>query len=116
MERTFETARAYHLRLIFDDFFQQNGPVASRGFLKGWITTALNSGIPEMMVAATSIRKHWKMVVNWTKTRLSNGILEGFNSLLQAMKSCARGYRSFDFIKTIRLPDRTQAVCNSHFK
>jgi transposase len=114
--RNIETARAYQLRLAFDDFFKQNGPVASRGFLKGWITAALSSGIPEMETAATSIRRHWKMVVNWTKTRLSNGILEGFNSLLQAMKSCARGYRTFEFIRTIGYLIGIKPIVNSHSK
>jgi len=62
--RNRETARSCQPRLAFDDFFKQKGPVASKGILKGWITAALSSGIPEMETAATSIRRHWKMVVN----------------------------------------------------
>ena len=114
--RNRETARAYQRHLAFDDFFKQKGPVASRGFLKGWITAALSAGIPEMETAATSIRHHWKMVVNWTKTHLSNGILEGFNSLLQAMKACARGYRTFEFIRTSGYVSGIKPIVNSHSK
>ena len=33
---------------------------------------------------------------------MTNGILEGFDSILQTMKSSARGYRSVEFITTIR--------------
>jgi transposase len=100
-QRNIETAKAYHLRLIFDDFFRQQTADQGRGFLKGWVAAALASGIEEMQTAAETIRRHWKMVVNWTRTRITNGLLEGFNSLLQAMKSCARGYRSFEYIRTI---------------
>jgi transposase len=100
-QRNIETAKAYHLRLIFDDFFRQQTVEQGRGFLKGWVAAALASGIEEMQTAAGTIRRHWKMIVNWTRTRITNGLLEGFNSLLQAMKSCARGYRSFEYIRTI---------------
>jgi transposase len=100
-QRNIETAKAYHLRLIFDDFFRQQTTEQGRGFLKGWVAAAVASGIEEMQTAAGTIRRHWKMVVNWTRTRITNGLLEGFNSLLQAMKSCARGYRSFEYIRTI---------------
>jgi len=32
---------------------------------------------------------------------VSNGIMEGFNSLVQAAKAKARGYRTFKNLKTI---------------
>ncbi len=35
------------------------------------------------------------------KSQLNNGILEGLNSLIQAAKSKARGYKTFDCYKTI---------------
>lgn len=113
-QRNIETARAYHLRLIFDDLFRQQTPEQARGFLKGWVTAALESGIGEMQAAAASIRKHWEMVVNWTNTRISNGLLEGFNSLLQAMKSSARGYRSFEVIQTIAYLIGIKPTVDSH--
>ena len=100
-ERNIETARAYHLRILFDDFFRQTKYEAARGFLKAWVIKATQSKIPEMEHVAATIREHWKLIVNWTNTRISNGLLEGFNSLLQAMKSCARGYRTVDYITNI---------------
>ena len=36
--------------------------------------------------------RHWEGIVNWVETRISNGILEGFNSLVQAAKSRPRGH------------------------
>jgi len=33
-------------------------------------------------------------VLRWFESQITNGILEGFNSLLQAAKAKARGYRT----------------------
>jgi len=115
-QRNMETVRAYHLRLVFDDFFRQRTAESARGFLKAWVSTVLNSGIAEMVTVACTIRRHWRLIVNWTRTKISNGILEGFNSLLQAMKSCARGYRSFSFIQTIGYLIGMKPTGHTHLK
>ena len=99
--RNLETARAYQLRLVFNDFFHQQSYNDGRGFLKAWVAKATTSGIKEMARVGQTIRSHWRLIVTWIRTRITNGLLEGFNSLLQAMKSSARGYRSVEFITTI---------------
>ena len=40
------------------------------------------------------LEAHWTGVIRWHQTRVSNGLLEGLNSLIQAAKRRARGYRS----------------------
>jgi transposase len=40
------------------------------------------------------IRSHWDGILSWQRSRASNGLLEGTNSLIQAAKRKARGYRS----------------------
>jgi transposase len=53
---------------------------------------------------AKTIKKHWMGITNYVKTRIDNGILEGTNSLIQAAKDSARGFRSTkNFITTIYL-------------
>ena len=99
--RNLETATAYHLRLVFNDFFDQTSYHAGRGFLKAWVAKATMSGIEEMARVGRTIRDHWQLIVTWTQTRITNGLLEGFNSLLQAMKSSVRGYRSVEYITTV---------------
>ena len=47
-----------------------------------------------MIDVAHTIRRHWEGVLNWFDSQISNGILEGINSLLQAAKARARGYRT----------------------
>ena len=47
-----------------------------------------------MKQAAATIKRHWDGILRWFTSRISNGILEGTNSLIQAARSRARGYRS----------------------
>jgi transposase len=48
-----------------------------------------------MVDAARSIRRHWKGVLRWFVSRITNGLLEGINSLVQTAKVKARGYGPF---------------------
>ena len=45
-----------------------------------------------MIDAAYFIKRHWVGVLNYTTTRITNGVLEGLNSIVQAVKRRARGY------------------------
>lgn len=54
-----------------------------------------------MKEAAKTIKAHWSGVLRWHTSKVSNGILEGLNSLIQAAKAKARGYRTFKNLRTI---------------
>jgi transposase len=42
------------------------------------------------------LRRHWNGILRWFTSKLNNGLLEGLNSLIQAAKARARGYRSLE--------------------
>ena len=88
-----KTARAWHIKVNFQELFQQP-PEAAQAFLKRWYFWATHSRLEPMKRAAATIRRHWDGILRWFSSRLSNGILEGMNSLIQAAKSRARGYRT----------------------
>lgn len=88
-----KTARAYRIRLAFQEFWTLQDDLAE-AFLKRWYFWATHSQLPPIIRVAKTIRKHWPGVLRWFQTRVSNGILEGINSLIQAAKAKARGYRS----------------------
>lgn len=88
-----KTVRAYHMRLNFQDLWALRGKAAER-FLKQWCRWAERSRLEPMVRVARTIRDHWDGILRWFHTRISNGVLEGINSLLQAAKAKARGYRS----------------------
>ena len=86
--------QAYRLKVLFDDFWEMNDPEESQGFLSYWCDLAKESKIFPMMKFANTIKKHWSGIVNYTKSKMSNGILEGINSKIQLAKRRARGYRN----------------------
>jgi transposase len=88
-----KTARAYQMRLTFQELWTLRDELAE-AFLKRWYYWATHSRLKPMIQVARTIRRHWDGVLNWFRTRISNGILEGINSLLQAARAKARGYRT----------------------
>lgn len=88
-----KTARAYHLRLVFQEFWEQTQETAE-AFLRRWYSWAVRSRLAPMREAAATIKRHWLGILRWFESRVSNGILEGINSLVQAAKARARGYRT----------------------
>jgi len=54
-----------------------------------------------MRKAAHTIKRHWEGVINWKRSQIDNGLLEGLNSLVQAAKAKARGYRNSKNFKII---------------
>ena len=88
-----QTTRAYQIRLVFQDLYGQP-PDQAEYFLKRWYFWATHSRIQPIIDVAKTIRRHQAGILRWFTSRINNGILEGINSLVQAAKSKARGYRS----------------------
>ena len=92
-----KTMRAYHLRLNFQELWLQP-PDQAEHFLKKWYYWATHSRIEPMKKAAKTMKQHWDGILNWFKSGINNGILEGINSLVQAAKARARGYRTNEYL------------------
>jgi transposase len=88
-----KTSRAYHIRMNFQDFFTQPMETAE-SFLNKWYFWATHSRLQPIKEAAYTIKRHWNGVLRWFHSRINNGMLEGFNSLVQSAKARARGYRT----------------------
>ncbi len=57
-----------------------------------------------MIKAAKTIKGHWDGVLNYFNSKITNGILEGTNGVVQLLKRSARGYRNIpNFITMIYL-------------
>ncbi|MBF0423506.1 MAG: ISL3 family transposase [Magnetococcales bacterium] len=89
-----KTARAYQIKLTIQELFLQPSREEGEAFLKRWYFWATHSRLPPIVSAAKTIKKHWDGVLNWFDSQLTSGLVEGFNSLLQAAKARARGYRT----------------------
>nr|WP_281172610.1 transposase [Aneurinibacillus terranovensis] len=62
--------------------------------LKDWIQQGLRCRLEPMIEVDRILQKHYDGVIRWFSSKLTNGLLEGVNSLFQAAKRKARGYRS----------------------
>jgi transposase len=96
-----KTARAYRIRLAFQDLYDQPSATAGAGFLKKWYFWATHSRLGPMIEAARTVKRHWDGILRWFDSRIANGLIEGINSLVQAAKAKARGYRSTRNLKAI---------------
>ncbi len=93
-----KTGRAYRMKLLFQELFTYEENHARSG-LKKWYIWAMHSRLEPIKAFAKTLKKHWNGITRWFKSKLTNGVLEGLNSLVQAAKVRARGYRSVEYFK-----------------
>ena len=92
--RHLKTGRAYRIRLAFQELYNQSSAEAGASYLKAWHFWATHSRLPPMIDAARTVKRHWDGILRWFDSKIANGLIEGINSLVQAAKAKARGYRS----------------------
>lgn len=95
------TVRATHMRSVFQDLFACDSIEEAQPLLKQWYFWATHSRIAPMIKAAKTIKKHWDGVLRWFTSRITNGLLEGINSLIQSAKAKARGFRNSRYLITM---------------
>jgi transposase len=98
------TGRAYNLKLSLQEFWSIEDRLLAENYLKKWYFWATHSRIKPMIEVAKTIKAHWNGILNYFDSRITNGILEGTNSVIQLLKRSARGYRNVqNFITKIYL-------------
>jgi transposase len=96
-----KTARAYRIRLAFQEIYQQPSSGWGALFLDRWYSWAIRSRLDPIKDAPRTVMRHRDGILAWFDSRIANGLIEGINSLLQAAKAKARGYRSTRTLKAI---------------
>jgi transposase len=96
-----KTARAYQIRLAYQEIYQQPTWEWGALFLDRWYSWAIRSRLEPIKDAARTIKKHRDGILAWFDSLIANGLIEGINSLVQAAKAKARGYRSTRTLKAI---------------
>ncbi len=89
-----KTVRAYNLKLSLQIFWSIGERGVAEQYLKRWYFWATHSRLQPMIDAAKTIKRHWNGILNYFDSRITNGILEGINSVVQLLKRSARGYRN----------------------
>ena len=96
-----KTARAARWRDDFNEFYNKATAEEAEEYLRRWCYGAKRSRLDPIKAFVGTVEEHWEGILAWQKHRLSNGLLEGTNSLVQAAKRRARGYRSKEKMITI---------------
>lgn len=90
-----ETGVAWALKEQLRRLWKYRRPSAARRFLDGWRERVVATGLPPLIKVADMIFRHLSGILAWFWFPISNGITEGFNSGIQALKTTARGFRTF---------------------
>lgn len=98
---TLKTAKAWQIKTVFQDIFAAADVQEAEGMLKRWYFWATHSRIQPIIDAAHTIKRHWDGVLRWFTSRITNGLLEAINGLIQSAKARARGYRSPKYMITM---------------
>jgi len=89
-----KTMKAYRYKELFQEIYQSETVEEFETKLKKWSTSIMHTKIEPLKKVVAMIKKHWEGIVHWMKSKINNGMLEGINSIVQSIKSRARGYRT----------------------
>jgi transposase len=99
-----KTVRAYNIKLGLQEFWDSQNRKEATQYLKKWYFWATHSRLTPITEAANTVKKHWEGVLNYFDSKITNGILEGINSIVQLQKRNARGFKNvYYFINMIYL-------------
>jgi transposase len=99
-ELNVKTVVAMQMRETFQQLYQLDNVGMFALQLRKWCAWLQGSGLAEMQAVKSMVEAHWDGIIRWQESKINNGILEGLNSVLQAAKRKARGYKYAHF-KTI---------------
>jgi len=88
--------KAYILKLGMQFVYCAENRQEAEILLKSWHRRAVRSKVDRIVKLAKTVKEHWQGILSYFASRLTNGFLEGINSLVQAAKTKARGYRNPD--------------------
>jgi transposase len=89
------TGRAYRIKLALQELWTYPAIFADMYF-GSWYQWAVRSQIDPIVEVAKSLKRYETGILRWFQTKMTNGLLEGLNSLIQATKRKARGFRTTD--------------------
>ena len=90
-----KTSRAWHYKEDFRHFWNYRSPTAAQRFYEAWRKAVMRSRLEPLKKVVHMIDSHWREIFNYIHHRITNAVSEGLNSRIQAIKSAARGFRSF---------------------
>lgn len=81
------------------EFLQDALAGSDRSQLEAWLAWAQRSRLAAFRDLARTIKRHFNGILAYMETRLTNGVMEAINGLLQLAKRIARGFRNFHYFR-----------------
>jgi transposase len=63
-------------------------------YSKKWYFWATHIRLTPVTEAAKTVKQHWDGILNYFDPKITNGILEGINSIVQSRKRNAGGFKN----------------------
>jgi len=86
--------RAWYLKESFQLFWTYKQPSRAKEHLLKWMNSAMRSKLVPFKKFVGMLRSHLEGVLAWTKTRASNGAVEGMNNKIKSISHRSFGFRS----------------------
>ena len=96
-----KTGRAFQMVQQLDDLYRCSSKVEAQRELKRLTSWMMHSRLEPMKKVARSLRRHQEEILEYFTRRLTNAFAEGLNSIIQAAKRKARGFRTFEGYRTM---------------
>lgn len=85
---------AYRLKTMFNDFWDMKNEMEAITYLTFWCDIVNDTDIFPFKRFVKTIQAHWSGIINYIKSRINSGVMEGINNKIQLAKRRARGYRN----------------------
>jgi transposase len=99
-QRGLKTARAWAMKEQFRWFWRYVYASSAVEFFEQWYAWAVRCRLTPVVKVAKMLKRHLPQLLSYFRHRITNATSEGFNSVIQALKYAARGFRSFANYRT----------------
>jgi transposase len=89
------TGTAWSLKEMFEHFWDYRSMAWALKFFHNWIDTVNESGLKPMMKVAETLRRHMAGIMNYIAYPITNASAEGMNSMIQGLRTAAKGLPVF---------------------
>ena len=94
------TAKAWRYKEAFDAFWGYRSPAWARKFLDSRHRSVIRTDLGRMKKVAEMLKRHFPVLVAYTRHPITNGTAEGLNSKIQTIRADVRGLPKFETFRT----------------
>jgi transposase len=91
-----KVTKALGQRATLQSLWMLTSKTAAHAFFDQWLQKAKATALRPINQVAVMLQDHLPDLLNYITHRVTNAVTEGFNSKIQMIKSCVRGFRSFE--------------------